>query len=458
MNSTHALRALVMCAVVGLAFPAGSSGMPLPDRYSHGSLEVDVGFFYDELAPYGDWVEVDEYGWVWTPRMHHDWRPYTVGHWVWTDDHGWLWVSDEDFGWAVYHYGRWTYHPAYGWVWVPGDQWAPAWVAWRSGGGYIGWAPLPPRVEWSAGVGLRFGAADLDALIEPRTYCFVEERGFADTGLRRRLLPATRNTAIVNVTRNVTSYSVVERRVVNRGVSIERVERATGRRVPRPRVVEVGSVRATHDARMRGSEVAVFRPAIRPAAESSPAHGRALGKTEARDPHLEAREREMQRAQREAARRDGIHRTEVEKDQERDRKAFEKQRETERREAERRLAREREQHERERRDLGKRQAHERDAVERQHDTEIKHPPQDIASRELERRHEEQHRQLEQRQHREREELEARREQARQERDAQAAGERRASSQPEKPEKKESREKERPKDKHKDRAKDKPGRS
>ena len=31
------------------------------------------------------------------------------------------------------------------WIWVPGIEWAPTWVTWRVGGGYIGWAPLPPR-------------------------------------------------------------------------------------------------------------------------------------------------------------------------------------------------------------------------------------------------------------------------------------------------------------------------
>src|SRR5439155_23110527 len=32
----------------------------------------------------------------------------------------------------------------YGWVWVPDTTWGPSWVDWRFGGGYVGWAPLPP--------------------------------------------------------------------------------------------------------------------------------------------------------------------------------------------------------------------------------------------------------------------------------------------------------------------------
>jgi hypothetical protein len=33
----------------------------------------------------------------------------------------------------------------YGWCWRPGRVWGPGWVSWRAGGGYVGWAPLPPR-------------------------------------------------------------------------------------------------------------------------------------------------------------------------------------------------------------------------------------------------------------------------------------------------------------------------
>ena len=44
----------------------------------------------------------------------------------------------------AYHYGRWVLERRMGWFWMPGDEWAPAWVDWRHGGDYVGWAPLPP--------------------------------------------------------------------------------------------------------------------------------------------------------------------------------------------------------------------------------------------------------------------------------------------------------------------------
>ena len=78
------------------------------------------------------------------PDRSENWRPYTVGHWVYTDEYGWYWHSYEPFAWAVYHYGRWGYDPSYGWFWVPGDTWAPAWVEWRYGDRYVGWAPAGP--------------------------------------------------------------------------------------------------------------------------------------------------------------------------------------------------------------------------------------------------------------------------------------------------------------------------
>ncbi len=110
-----------------------------------GSVQIHAtAEFNAPLAAHGTWVEVGSYGRCWRPaHVAVGWRPYCAGEWVWTDC-GWYWASDEPWGWACYHYGSWVYDPGSGWVWVPGVQWAPAWVSWRVGGGYIGWAPLPP--------------------------------------------------------------------------------------------------------------------------------------------------------------------------------------------------------------------------------------------------------------------------------------------------------------------------
>ncbi|HEX6224492.1 MAG TPA: DUF6600 domain-containing protein [Chryseolinea sp.] len=105
---------------------------------------VSLQVFYDELQPYGTWMDYGSHGYVWIPAVDRSFVPYaTNGYWINTE-YGNTWVSDYAWGWAPFHYGRWLFDDFYGWLWVPDTQWAPAWVAWRSGGGYYGWAPLMP--------------------------------------------------------------------------------------------------------------------------------------------------------------------------------------------------------------------------------------------------------------------------------------------------------------------------
>jgi hypothetical protein len=100
--------------------------------------------FETPLAPHGTWLVVSSYGRCWRPAgVAVEWRPYGCGTWVWTEC-GWYWASDEPWAWACYHYGWWVQDSKYGWVWVPNTDWAPAWVSWRAGPDFIGWAPLGP--------------------------------------------------------------------------------------------------------------------------------------------------------------------------------------------------------------------------------------------------------------------------------------------------------------------------
>jgi hypothetical protein len=146
-NALFALLLLGACAGAASAqISVGVGGRVGP----RGHASVDLGFFYDSLAPYGNWIERPSHGWVWTPRdVAASWRPYQAGHWVWSDQ-GWTWLSDEPYGWATYHYGRWYQDPEIGWAWVPGNDWAPAWVSWQEGNDYVGWAPLPPGANVNA--------------------------------------------------------------------------------------------------------------------------------------------------------------------------------------------------------------------------------------------------------------------------------------------------------------------
>lgn len=195
--------------------------------------------FYEPLGHYGHWVDVGGYGRCWTPDgVDRDWRPYTQGHWERTDA-GWYWVSDEPWGWATCHYGRWFFDPNFGWMWVPQTQWAPAWVAWRDGDEYTGWAPLPPRVRFGPDGDLERPDEDID----PHSFCFVERRRMLEP--QRPQTVIVNNITIVQKTVNITKITVVNKTVINEGPSADVVARAAGREIY---VVPAHALRAKHEA------------------------------------------------------------------------------------------------------------------------------------------------------------------------------------------------------------------
>jgi hypothetical protein len=116
--------------------------------------DISLQSFYDELSPYGQWIKDPQYGYVWRPDVdQEEFRPYyTNGRWAMTE-YGNTWVSNYDWGWAPFHYGRWVYNRYNNWVWIPDTVWGPAWVSWRSGGGYYGWAPLGPSISIGINIG-----------------------------------------------------------------------------------------------------------------------------------------------------------------------------------------------------------------------------------------------------------------------------------------------------------------
>jgi hypothetical protein len=256
MNKTRiALLTLLLASVLAGAGSAATSVSVGVQVGPSGRSTVDVGFFYDDLAPYGNWVERPQYGWVWTPRaVASTWHPYQEGHWVWTDE-GWTWISDEPYGWATYHYGRWYDDPDYGWEWIPGDEYAPAWVSWQESDDYIGWAPLPPSVSFRVG--------RLDVRLAPETYVFVPTRQFLAPRISQYAVPRAERDRIFVRTRNVTDYQIVNRRVVNRGISVDRIQRVVGRAVPRYQVTDMGADQRHREGRITQNRVTVFRPEVR---------------------------------------------------------------------------------------------------------------------------------------------------------------------------------------------------
>ena len=166
---------------------------------------TNVESFYEPLDRYGDWIQTDDYGYVFRPEAsrRHDWRPYTDGRWA-HSGHGWTWESNEDFGWATYHYGRWTRVERAGWVWVPGREWGPGWVSWRRGKDECGWAPLPPE---SRGRHSFTSTVDRDYDIGPSAYVFIALSNFGARSYASVIERPERNVAIINQTVNVTNIT-----------------------------------------------------------------------------------------------------------------------------------------------------------------------------------------------------------------------------------------------------------
>lgn len=215
------------------------------DEHHNGGISFNV--FYNELRPYGRWINHRAHGRVWIPNVGGNFHPYaTNGYWVMTD-YGNTWVSDYSWGWAPFHYGRWYYDDYYGWAWVPGYEWAPAWVTWRSGGGYYGWAPMGPGLHINIHINL-----------PARYWTFLPNRYMYHRNMHRhynRYSPAiynrttiVNNTYIYNDNRYYSGPSASDyRRETGRTATVRRLESSTNR-----------SGRAT--TRVSNNAVQVYRP------------------------------------------------------------------------------------------------------------------------------------------------------------------------------------------------------
>ena len=253
------LTLLVLLAgrdVASAAAPSMGVGLQIGPS---GGATVDLGFFYDDLAPYGYWVDRPAYGWAWAPRdVAPTWRPYMDGSWALTD-RGWTWISDEPFGWATYHYGSWVLDPAFGWLWVPDNEWAPAWVSWREGNGYVGWAPrAPARVR-----------------LVPESWVFVPTSRFLEPQIVSYAVAPTEVVNIFSRTHTVTHYRIVNRQFFNQGLAVDRVQSWVGRPVPRYQLADLNPNVRHGGARIVGNRIALFRPKVAKA-KVAPPPGRAI--------------------------------------------------------------------------------------------------------------------------------------------------------------------------------------
>jgi hypothetical protein len=196
--------------------------------------EVTVNSFYDTLAPYGSWMDVDGYGRCWRPSVvayNPGWQPYCdQGHWVYTDC-GWYWSSDYSWGWAPFHYGRWFQHSHWGWCWTPDTVWGPSWVTWRYSNDYCGWAPLPPFAGYREGGGFFYRGLNVgfgfDFGLGINCFTFVPIGRFCDPHPRRFRATPTQVTQIYNHTTVINNFNGHGRNLANRGIDPEHITAVT---------------------------------------------------------------------------------------------------------------------------------------------------------------------------------------------------------------------------------------
>jgi flagellar biosynthesis GTPase FlhF len=217
------------------------------DGYSTGNISLQT--FYDELSPYGTWIQDPQYGYVWRPDVNQsDFRPYyTNGRWAMTE-YGNTWVSNYDWGWAPFHYGRWVINSYRQWIWLPDTNWGPAWVDWRSGDGYYGWAPMAPSISINLSFGRRYVVPEFCWNFIPQRNIYINTFPRYDYGRNNVYI---RNTTIINNT------YVYNRRSYYGGPRIEDIRRATNRDVTVYRYAQSSRPGAS---RVGGREVSIYRP------------------------------------------------------------------------------------------------------------------------------------------------------------------------------------------------------
>ena len=250
--SSRAAQAAMLIAIASgalLCAPERWSPISPAAAQERASVRAD---FRAGLEPFGAWRHHARFGDVWVPgHRSRAWRPYTAGHWVYTDDYGWYRVEDtqeSDWGWIAYHYGHWYLDPDSGWVWIPGDEWAPAWVDWRQGDDYAGWAPAPPDDY----------AAEVDD--DPGFWSFVTINNLVAPSIAAVLLPQPRvffdRTFIVN--RNVIVRDRGPRFAVNPGIPATFVASRIGRPLRtfdvRPRIL-AGTANLRGATEIRGEDL-----------------------------------------------------------------------------------------------------------------------------------------------------------------------------------------------------------
>jgi hypothetical protein len=224
-----------------------------PKHSSAQQSNVSFQVFYDQLSPYGQWIQDPRYGYVWIPDVGADFVPYsTDGHWVLTD-YGWTWVSNYDWGWAPFHYGRWDFDNSYGWLWVPDTEWGPSWVNWRRADGYYGWEPMEPGISISLSFGSSYNSND-------DHWVFVRDRDFERSNINHYYVNQTDRNRIVRSSTVINTTFVDNSRHTTYATGPARadIQRVTGRTI-NPVAIRENS---RPGQQMNNGQLQMYRPQV----------------------------------------------------------------------------------------------------------------------------------------------------------------------------------------------------
>ncbi len=241
----NSARQLALC-LIAITIISTSATSPGWAKKRDGGISFQV--FYDNLEPYGRWINDREHGYVWIPDAEPGFQPYaTRGHWIMTS-YGNTWVSDYPWGWATFHYGRWHFDDFYGWEWIPGDEWGPAWVNWRSGDGYYGWTPMEPGVRINVSINIPLAR-----------WIFVPQRYICHPDIYRYYSPRIKNKTIIRSTTVINNVYVYNDHRYVSGPGAREIERVTRGRVP---VYQVNNEPRPGYATTRNGSVGMYRPEV----------------------------------------------------------------------------------------------------------------------------------------------------------------------------------------------------
>ncbi len=216
--------------------------------------------FYDDLQPYGTWIGDPDYGDVWVPDTDDDFVPYaTNGYWVLTN-YGNTWVSNYPWGWATFHYGRWHYDNYYGWEWIPGHQWAPAWVTWRHGGGYYGWAPLLPGISVRIATGGAYYVPDHYWTCAPEAY-------INSPNIYNYYIPRSKSVTIIHNTTAINNTYVKNKHTYITGPGQQEISQVTHQPV---QIYKINKVSGPGADNVQNNTINIYRPAVHKSPDARP--------------------------------------------------------------------------------------------------------------------------------------------------------------------------------------------